>query len=162
MLNARRPHSGLQTALATLLCLAALATPIAAHAKPPADNLLGLRLGMDDREVRARLTKLGKPITKLDSPKQTWSLRDRRYETVVLRFGSDWHLQWMTVFARPKGTKVRYRDIGDLKSAHRSGTYIYTWTLPSKGRPTAITARGTDPNYLSSVSLHPPGPASAP
>jgi hypothetical protein len=70
----------------------------------------------------------------------------------------------MTVVARPGGTRVRYRDIGDVERAHRSGSYVYTWTasLAGGGVPRAITARGPDPVYLASVSIHPPGPSSRP
>jgi len=160
----RTTRSHLHATCATILCIVALALPAATLAKPPATDLLGLRLGMDDRQVRERLARNGKLLTKAESPKQTWGVRDRRYESVVIRFDSKWHLQWVTAFARPKGSKVRYRDIGDLRTAHRSGTYIYTWTLPAaaNGARVAITARGTDPDYVSSVSLHPPGPASPP
>jgi hypothetical protein len=145
-----------------LVCFGVLASSHAVAARRPVDDLLGIRVGMDDREARRRLLTIGTPVTKLESPKQTWNLRDRRYGSLTIRYDSEWRVLWMTVFARPDGRRVAYRDIGDLEQAHRGGSYVYTWTLPLKkeGKPAAITARGPDPKYLSSVSIHPPGPTS--
>ncbi len=142
-----------------MVFLAGLTSPVAA--KRPAPDLFRIRLGMDDRQARQRLLEIGKPLTPLERPKQTWSLHGRRYGSLTIRFDSDWRVMWMTAFARP-GARVRYGDIGDLAQAHRSGTYVYTWTLPlENGRPCAITARGSDSTFLSSVSIHPPGPPAA-
>lgn len=145
--------------------LVALAPPALAGSKrPAAGDLLGIHVGMDETAARARLKRIGEPLTKLESPKQTWNLRDKRYSSLTIRYDSQWRVQWMTVVAREGGTRVRYRDIGDLARAHRSGSYVYTWTasLAGGGVPRAITARGPDPVYLASVSIHPPGPASRP
>jgi hypothetical protein len=146
-----------------ILGLVTLVATVASAGKRPPKDLLGIRVGMEDHEARERLTKMGTPVSKLESPKQTWNLRDRRYGSLTIRYDSRWRVSWMTAFAREGGARVRYRDIGDLDQAHHGGNYVYTWTLPlSKGAaPMAITARGPDATYLSSISIHAPGPASA-
>jgi hypothetical protein len=147
----------------SIVLIAVLMSVTASSVAARPAEILGLRVGMEDREARQRLMKLGKPITSIESPKQTWNLRDRRYSSLTIRYDANWRVLWVTAFARRGGQRVRYRDIGDIGQAHRGGSYVYTWTMPVSrdGRPSAITARGPDPTYLSSISIHPPGPASA-
>ena len=145
--------------LYAIIVLLTLAPASALAGKIPTD-LLGIRVGMEDRDARRRLEKMGTPVTSAEAPKQTWNLRDKRYSSVTIRYDANWRVLWMTAFAREGGKRVRYGDIGDLNRAHRGGSYVYTWTLPvsKDGEPSAITARGPDPNYLSSISIYPPTP----
>jgi hypothetical protein len=137
---------------ALLLCLT---TPSFAG-RLPAD-LLGLHPGMTDIEARQRLSKIGEVIRGKEMAKQTWKLRDPRFEYLVIRFDADWRLHWVTAFAREGGKRARYRDVGDLASATHTGQHFYTWTIPARGAPGTwtVVARGGDPQYLESLSMLP-------
>ena len=136
-----------------------------ALAKPPADNLLGVRLGMAKEDVAHRLKKIGRLETNKEGvrgAKQFWELDDRHYGWLAVRFNEEMRVVWISAFARQDKDRrsVRYRDIGELDEARHHGQYLYTWVVKKKGDPGsyAVTARGTDPEVLSSVSLyHPPG-----
>ena len=90
--------------------------------------------------------------------RETWLLRDRRFASITLEFDSERALDWATAFARPrgKGSGVRFTEVGDITRAQRIGNYIYTWILPVErtSRQIAITARGRDSIWISSVSIH--------
>jgi len=134
--------------------LLALATPaFAAKARPT--DLLGLVPGMSDREVQHRLEKIGVAVRGQDRAKQTWQLRDSRYEYVIIRFDEEWKLHWATAFAREGGRRVRYADLGDLTNATHAGQHFYTWSIPAKqaSRGWSLVARGGDAKYLDSVSI---------
>lgn len=132
--------------------------PSTAHAAPrtPKSELLGLRLGMSDIEVRKRLERIGS-LTEMQPDaggrKQIWALRDRRYETLNLRLDAKHDLQWCTAY--PRARKLRYSEIGDTTLARRAGRTIWIWAVPSSKSAAAyqVTARGTDPRYCSSVVL---------
>jgi len=149
-MNASR--SILPRALVPALLLS-LAVPALAARLP--NGVLGLRPGMTDHEVRERLEKIGRAVRGEDMAKQTWKLRDARYEYLVLRYDADWKLQWATLFARANGRRVRYRDIGDLSLASHTGQHFFTWTVPAGGGPGdwTVVARGGDPTYLESISV---------
>ena len=125
-------------------------------------DVLGLRPGMPERDVHARMEKLGKPAggesEEGEGRRETWLLRDRRFASITFEFDSEMALDWATAFVRPrgKGRGVRYTDIGDIGRAQRYGNYIYTWVLPvvRTGRQIGITARGSDSIWISSVSIH--------
>ncbi len=145
---------------ATLLPLALaclLAVPPRAEAGLPRGELLGIRLGMTEAEATARMSKLGRPNATMPAPKQGWELDDSRYAHLIVRYDGNHLVKWVTVLAREDGPRVRYRDIGDVKKAARSGFYFYTWTVPPKKTRAGyvVVARGTDPEFLSSLSLAP-------
>ncbi|MBI5710511.1 MAG: hypothetical protein HZC42_09440 [Candidatus Eisenbacteria bacterium] len=141
-----------------VLALAATVTlaggPAQAAKRPPTE-LLGVRLDMPDHEVQRRLLRIGTLVAGAGTPKQSWALRDRRYGYLVVRYGPDWRVRWVTGFARKEGRRIRYGDIADLKDAQRSGYYIFTWdvTPPGGGESYVVSARGSDSLYVSSVSL---------
>jgi hypothetical protein len=139
-----------------------LATP--AFARTPAPELLGVRLGMEEKDARRILEQRGKPVSSTDDLKQSWLLRDPRYDRLTIRYDVKRRVQWITAFARENGRRVRYEDVGDVEDAHRSGTYVYTWTLAGFGntKPTALTARGLSAEHLASLSIHSPAPAAGP
>jgi hypothetical protein len=156
-------EAGLKPQVCGLVTLAVLLLliPDFALAKSPADNLLGIRLDMPIDDVAKRLEKIGRLDTNKEGPggaKQFWELRDRRYSWLAVRFNDEKKVVWVTVFARQEkdGRTVRYRDIGKLDEARHHGQYLYTWTVKKKGKPGsyAVTARGTDPALLSSLSLY--------
>lgn len=155
-----RPRT-LRGALALSLMALNLAAP--ALARTPAPELLGVRLGMEEKDARRILEQRGKPASEseTDELKQSWLLRDARYDRLTIRYDAERRVQWVTAFAREHGRRVRYEDVGDIEAAHRSGTYVYTWTLAGFGKtkPTALTARGLSAEHLASLSIHAPAPA---
>jgi hypothetical protein len=155
-MNAIRSIRRTSFAAALLLCLAA-----PAFAKRTPGEVLGLKPGMTDSEVHRRLSKIGAVVRGKDRGKQTWKLRDPRYGYLVLRYDEEWRLHWVTAFAREGGRRVRYRDVGDLALAEHTGQHFYTWKLAPKSGPDSWTlvARGGDPQYLESISIHPTPPA---
>ena len=160
------PHWALVAfGLSVVLPSLALAAP-----RTPKGELLGLRLGMSDVEVRKRLERIGS-MTEMQPDaggrKQIWALRDRRYETLNLRLDAKHDLQWCTAY--PRARKLRYSEIGDTTLARRAGRTIWIWAVPGSKSAAAyqVTARGTDPVYCSSVVLsqltaRPPGSEPSP
>ena len=146
-------------ALITLALSVSLAAAAVAAARLPRSELLGLRLGMNDLEVRRRLERIGR-LSELQPDaggrKQIWTLRDSRYATLNLRLTANHDLQWCTAYARPR--RIRYSQIGDTTAARRAGRHIWIWAVPASAAGVAyqVTARGTDPLYCSSVALSQP------
>lgn len=136
-----------------------------AHAAPrmPRNELLGLKLGMNDLEVRKKLERIGK-LTEMQPEsggrKQIWSLEHRRFGTLNLRLDKEYKLQWCTAYAHAK--KLRYTDVGDTTRARRAGRHIWIWATTGKSASESyqVTARGTDPVYCTSVALS--GPTARP
>ena len=129
----------------------------AVWAKQIPSDLLGLYPGMSDVDARRQLEKIGEVVRGKDRAKQTWKLRDLRYEYLVIRYDEAWKLHWATAFAREGGRRVRYCDIGDPSLAQHSGSHFYTWTIPARAGPSTwtVVARGSDPQYLASISIYP-------
>ena len=146
------PRRTIRASLVTALLLG-LAVPAAAN-KTPTD-VLGLYPGMSDLEVQSRLGKIGEVVRGKDRLKQTWKLKDPRYEYLVLRYDEEWKMHWVTVFARERGRPVRYRDVGDLALATHTGQHFYNWTVPARsGVGTwTVTARGAGSRYVESISI---------
>ena len=136
-----------------------LASPLAAASRVPPPELVGLTLGMPDHEVRARLRRLGK-LTEMQPEaggrKQIWQLRHKRYGTLNLRLNPALELQWCTAYAR-RG-RLRYTDLGDTTVARKVGRFIWVWNVPAAAGRAAyqVMARGTDPEFASSVALSAP------
>jgi hypothetical protein len=148
-----RSAGSLAAAIAALLLLPAAA----AAGKRPPEHLLGIRLGMPDHQVRERLARMGtmqatRPGTDVE---QLWTLRDRRFASLLLRFDRDYRVKWMTAYARADGKRLGYHQVADTSLARRSGRYIYIWQVaPSRHRSGyLVVARGTAPERLSSLSL---------
>jgi hypothetical protein len=120
---------------------------------------------MSLEEVDGRLERVA--VLDLDKrgaagAKQFWKLNnDSRYQWLAVRFNRQLRVVWVTAFARQdsKRRPVRYRDIGNMKTARQDGAYFYTWLLPARaeGPLHAVTARGSDPEILSSISLYAAG-----
>jgi hypothetical protein len=135
-----------------------LVLTVPASAKNGPADVLGLHPGMSDSEVQHRLEKIGEVVRGMDRAKQTWKLRDPRYEYLVLRYDEDWRVHWVTAFAREGGRRVRYREVGDLSRATHTGQHFYTWTIPARSGAGmwTVVARGADPQYLDSISIESP------
>ena len=154
------------TCVLTAMLLAAFAG--AAFAKPPRAELAGLRLGMSEEEAHERLARLGtrNPAGEAggeNEGQESWALKRGPWGYVALSIKDD-RVAWVSVFARKEGPRIRYRDLGTLAEARRTGAYFFTWRVPAAGRaaPYTVIARGTDSVYVASVSLAPNPSATAP
>ena len=153
----------MRTATAFLCALLFLLVPGVSAAKPPRAELLGISLGMPEDEAHERLVRIGTlspgPTHERESEAQaSWTLRAGPWAYVALGL-HDNQVAWVTAFARPKGHRVRYRDLGSLAECQRSGAYFFIWRVPARGSQPAykVIARGTDSLYVDSVSLAPEG-----
>jgi hypothetical protein len=148
---------------------------LAAAAGPrlPADTVLGLRPGMSKQAALRQLSKIGRSSSERPhrtaegesgaerheseeaSREQHWVLSDRSYAQAVVNFDARQRVRWISLFARPGGRAVRFRDIGDLTQAERRGNYIYVWSVPARGqrRPYQVIARSVLPDTLQSLTL---------
>ena len=144
--------------LIVTLMMSLLVLPGAVLAGKPADHLLGIELGMTEEVARKKLEKIGSPETDLSSLKQSWKLKHKHFGYLAIRYDHNRRVKWVSVFASPNGKKMKYSDVGPLKTAKQTGRYIYTWELPGEAdRPgVLITARGSDPKILSGLSISPP------
>lgn len=144
-------------AIALQLLIPVLIAQASAEVERPADHLLGIRLGMSQPEVTKILSTMGHPNPTLRGIKEGWELTDARWGHLVVRYDEDLRVRWVTLLSRPESTPIRFSDVGDVIQAERRGYYTFTWRQPPEGdRPGyTVTARGTDPEFLSSLSLSP-------
>lgn len=146
-----------------ILCCLLLLPSASVIAKEPQADILGVRLGMTEEDAHRRLLKVGSPDTSQAESDEAplWKLRDRRFASLLVHFGRDGRVEWVTAYAREGGRRLRYGDVADTSLARHTGFHIYTWTVAGKGsRPGyVLTARGKTPEYLSSLSLSPLPPA---
>ena len=141
-----------------LLCVGCLSVHAQNASDEPRREVLGLSLGMSKETARRRLQELGQLEREERKRQEVWKLRDPRFAHLLLGFDSQDKLRYVTALARAGGSRVRYREMGDLKRARNDGAgnnYYYTWELAAHAdQPRGLAiARGTDPEYLSSYSL---------
>ncbi len=147
----------MKRALAIVLLLLALA-PFHAEAREPQPEILGVRLGMEKKEARERLGQLGKLEREERKRQEVWQLTDARYSHLLLGFDPEGRVRYVTAIARPQGKRVPYTEVGDPKTATRTGApghRKYVWEVAEKsgGQGFLVMARGTDPRFLSTWSV---------
>ena len=132
--------------------------PSWAKSRPPAPEILGIRLGMDYAKAHTLLTRLGR-FKSEDERQEVWALRrDKRYEYLIVGFDRDHKVRYVTALARPQGEPVDYSSIGDLTDAEHAGTtgnVRYIWR--SKKHPDSleyiVIAKGQAPHRLAMYSV---------
>lgn len=159
--DAERPSLKPSRAFIVLLVLlVVVATPVAAAVRGLQDNVLGLRLGMSQREVHRRLEKIGTLDREVRGRQEVWMLRSEpRFASVLVGFDANYKVRYLTAIARDGGSRMRYSDLAPIKDAHAesaNGAYTrYTWEA-KPGRKTAgyfLIAEGRDPEFLKSFSI---------
>jgi hypothetical protein len=133
-----------------------------------AHHVLGIRPGMSEHDAQRRLTKLGGDRKELEKPEgeeegeekegmefEMWTLRDPRFERILLGIDHEKRVRWIHAYVRAGGRRMAYRDVGDLQRARRTGDTIWVWEVPAKGKHPAfrVEARGQDSTWLASLSL---------
>lgn len=130
---------------------------------PPRD-ILGVRLGMNEDAVRARLKKIAKQQKEEreeeeGGEQEVWIFNKHpRFNYLLVRFDDQHRLIFITLVMN-QPSRFRYDELGELKDAQAATdgrNYTYTWKMASaNGRSGyAVVARGSDPQYLNSYSLY--------
>jgi hypothetical protein len=151
---------------ACLVLLVGVVSIVEALDQKPRAEVLGLRLGMNEEDVRSRLSQLGKQQkeereSEGEGEQEVWILNptsEKRLDYLVVKFDRDHRLHFIIAVAR-KGGRVRYADVVDLKKATRATdgrNFSYTWKIAAEGREPAsiIVARGSDSQYLTSYTIY--------
>lgn len=142
-----------------LLCAAAAPAAVAQKTKP---ELFGVRLGMAEREARARLDKIGRWEQEKEQRRDSvWELKgDRRFSYVAVGFDKEARrVRYVTAFARAGGERVRPADVLDLGRAKRiddpAGNYRLTQEVRARrGSPGyLVRAFGKDPDFITRLTV---------
>ncbi len=143
-----------------LLCLLLAASAHAAVRQPRRD-ILGIRLNMSKNAAHIRLEKIGHLQREEKKRQEVWEVRDKYFSHVIVGFDEEWRVRFVTAVAHDSGQqRMRYSDVAALKRARQEGdvkinNYHYVWELEARGRSpkTIVTARGRDPEYLSTYTI---------
>lgn len=144
-----------------------IAILIAAGLSAPAETIvrhevLGLHLGMGRKEALERLSEKGTFVRHERKQQEIWQVRDDGFSHVIVGFNKEGALRFITGVAREdkEAQRIRYDKVGDVAAARQAGdpavnNFHYQWDLPPKdGRPqTLVSARGRDPDFLTTFSL---------
>ncbi len=117
---------------------------------------------MPRAEAKKRLEEIGKFVRDERKRQEIWEVRDAFFSHLIVGFDKEDTLRYVTATAREdkEAKRVPYRAIGSLEAARQAGSveiknFNYEWELPAeKGMAKVlISARGRDPEFLSSLSL---------
>lgn len=145
-----------------LIPLLVAATALAGPGENPVREILGLNLNMTNEEARERLEKIGSREKDEAGWQEVWKVRDDHLSHVIVGFGKDEKLHYVTAVAREdkEAKRVPYSDIGNLKKSLQAGdvkikNFKYEWELPAgKENPRMqVIAAGRDPKFLTTYSL---------
>ena len=152
----KRMAKRLLTSLAMILLVAAA---VQSKGKEPPHEILSISLGMTRAEVHARLQKIGRLEMEERKRQEVWGLKqDAYFSHLLIGFDSDFKVRYLTAVARPKGRRMRYSDLADLKLAKERRllrNFQYEWQVPARDNVPAyvVMARGTNSKYLTTYSL---------
>lgn len=125
-------------------------------------QILGIDFKLAKDDVHKRLNEIGSFVRAERKGQEIWQIRDPSFSHLIVSFGKDGMLRFVTAVAREDAgaKRVSYEEIGNLKKARQAGdpsikNFNYEWDLPSQdGNPrTLINARGRDPAFLTTHSL---------
>jgi len=146
--------------VAGLMLLAWVAT--GASAQEVQREILGIHLKLAKADVHKRLNELGSFVRNERKGQEIWRVQDSSFSHLIVAFGKDGKLRFVTAVAREDADakRVRYDEIGNLAKARQAGdpsikNFNYEWDVPSQnGNPRVLViARGRDPTFLSTYSL---------
>jgi len=149
--------------LASLLVLAWI--PASASAQEVQRHILGIHLNFSKDEVHKRLGEIGSFSRAERKSQEIWQVRDQSFSHLIVAFGKDGKLRFVTAVAREDtdARRVPYEQIGNLQKARQAGdpginNFHYEWDIPadSDGPRTLVGARGRDPTFLTTWTLKKP------
>lgn len=124
------------------------------------DNILGIKIGMPKEDAEKHLREIGKFSRDETKRQQVWLLRDDpHFGSVGIGYDKENRVQYVTAIAKPKDSNsMRFTEVSDIKTAKEEivGTnHRYTWEVPARDgkAPYTIIAQGTNPDYLSLLTL---------
>lgn len=126
-------------------------------ATTPKAEIAGISLGMSRVDVRARLQSLGTMEKETRKRQEVWAIKDERISHLLVGYDPDMRVRYVTAIARTGGPRIRYDEVGELKSAERvqnQGNYKLTWQVAARSGHAAylLIAHGHDPQFLDSYS----------
>lgn len=149
----------LKILLVLSVCLTAFGCSYLPQTKSDSD-ILGIKLGTSEKEVRKRLNELGRLDREESRQQEIWTLNnDPHYSHLILAFDKEnQSVRYITVKARENGTPVQYRDVVDLEKAKQissAGNYKYVQEIEGSLTISGYikTASGKDTNNLTYYSL---------
>lgn len=125
-------------------------------------EILGIHLQLAKADVQKRLGEIGSFVRAERKSQEIWQIRDASFSHLIVGFGKDGKLRFVTAVAREdaEAKRVQYDEIGKLENARQAGdprikNFNYEWEVPSKqgGARILVSARGRDPTFLTTYSL---------
>ena len=143
----------LSVVLLLTLSVLASATPVR-----PRPEIMGISLDMSRAAARARLNAIGNLEKEERKRQEVWAVKDSRISHLLVGYDANNRVRYVTAIARTDGSRIRYQDVADLKSAqpsHTQGNHKFTWQIAARRGHIGyiIVARGHDPVYLESYSV---------
>ena len=138
-----------------LLVICVLVSAAAARPRP---EIMGISLDMKRDDAVARLKSIGSLEKEARKRQEVWAVKDARISHLLVGYDAEGRVRYVTAIARTDGPRIRYQEVGELKSAQRSvtpGNHKFTWEIEEhRGRSGFILiARGHDSQYLDSYSV---------
>jgi hypothetical protein len=143
--------------ISSVLCVVVGVAAIFFAATPP-PQIMGVSIGMDRADARARLQSLGTLERETRKRQEVWTVKDDRVSHLLVGYDQELRVRYVTAIARTDGPRIRYEDVADLKSVQREenqGNYRLTWQISGRTGDVAylLIAHGHDPQYLESYSV---------
>jgi len=125
-------------------------------------EIFGIHFKLAKDDVHKRLNEIGTFSRAERKGQEIWQIRDPSFSHLIVAFGKDGALRFVTAVAREDAAakRVSYGEMGNLEKARQAGdpgikNFNYEWDLPSQdGNPRLlVNARGRDPTFLTTHSL---------
>src|ERR1039457_5109335 len=99
------------------------AIAIEASAQELRRDILGIRLKMTEEEAHERLKEIGTFVRNEGKRQEVWQVRDVSFSHLLIGFGKDEELRYVTAVAREDkdAKRVPYERMGNLKKARKAG-----------------------------------------
>jgi hypothetical protein len=81
---------------------------------------MGIRLDMTQEEAHARLKKIGSMEKEERKRQEVWAINDPRVSHLLVGFDPSLRVRYVTAIARAIGLRIRYDDVGDVKTAQQA------------------------------------------
>jgi len=153
----RSTNQLLLTGLISLICVAA-----GSSAPEIPRQILGIHLQLAKDDVHKRLKEIGSFLRNDRKRQEIWEIRDSSFSHLIVSFGKDGKLRFVTAVAREdaEAKRVAYGEIGNLDEARQAGdpavkNFNYEWEVAAQnGNPRMlVSARGRDPTFLTTLSF---------
>lgn len=145
------------TVLFIVINFAALACSLS---HTPALEVMGLHIGMDKADAKARLNEISEFIRNEGRNQEIWNLKDpSRFTAVAVGYRED-KIRYVTAFVdKNQATEhIAFSSVGDLQKAKAEimePHYRYIWDFAPSGDEQAcsVIAYGDNPDFLTMYTL---------